>query len=265
MQSNATTTEKPHIEVKNLDMMYGDNVVQKNINFSVRKSEIVVIMGDSGCGKSTLMRHMVGLKKPAAGDIYYHSEPFWDTSLSKRESMMRHFGVMYQSGALWSSMTLNENVALPLHEYTSLTDKQIKEVVSFKLSLVGLAGYEDFYPSEISGGMCKRAGIARAIALDPEVIFFDEPSAGLDPISSKRLDDLILALRDGLGATIIVVTHELASIFAIADNAVFLDAERKTVIANAPPKELLKNSTDAKIQMFLTRGAKGDAHHETSK
>jgi len=257
MPKDVTVNEKPHIQVKHLDMAYGGAFVQKDINFSVRKSEILVIMGDSGCGKSTLMRHMVGLKRPAGGDIFYHDEPFWNTSLSKREDMMRHFGVMYQSGALWSSMTLAENISLPLHEYTTLTVKQIKEVASFKLSLVGLAGYEDFYPSEISGGMCKRAGIARAIALDPEVIFFDEPSAGLDPISSKRLDDLILALRDGLGATIIVVTHELASIFAIADNAIFLDSERKTLIANAPPKELLKHSTDEKIQRFLTRGAEG--------
>lgn len=257
MKTNVIENEKLHIKVEHLDMAYNDDIVQKDINFSVRKSEILVIMGDSGCGKSTLMRHMIGLKKPAAGDIFYNNEPFWNNSIIKRENMMRNFGVMYQSGALWSSMTLAENIALPLHEYTALTDKQTKEVVTFKLSLVGLAGYEDFYPSEISGGMCKRAGIARAIALDPEVIFFDEPSAGLDPISSKRLDDLILALRDGLGATIIVVTHELASIFAIADNAIFLDSERKTLIANAPPKELLKHSTDAKIQRFLTRGAEG--------
>jgi phospholipid/cholesterol/gamma-HCH transport system ATP-binding protein len=259
MENDSTPNDNIHIQVKMLDMSYGNQIVQRGINFSVKRSEILVIMGDSGCGKSTLMRHMVGLKKPAAGEIFYNNQPFWDTSTENRENMMRKFGVMYQSGALWSSMTLAENVSLPLHEYTSLTPKQINEVVSFKLSLVGLAGYEDFYPSEISGGMCKRAGIARAIALDPEIIFFDEPSAGLDPISSKRLDDLILALRDGLGATIIVVTHELASIFAIADNAIFLDAERKTLIANAPPKELLLHSTDAKIQLFLNRGTKGVA------
>lgn len=258
METKMIFNEKPPIQVKNLVMAYGSTIIQKDLNFSVQKSEILVIMGDSGCGKSTLMRHMVGLKRPAAGDIFYHDQPFWDTSLEKREERMRHFGVMYQSGALWSSMTLAENVSLPLHEYTALTDNEIKEVASFKLSLVGLAGYETFYPSEISGGMCKRAGIARAIALDPEIIFFDEPSAGLDPISSKRLDDLILALRDGLGATIIVVTHELASIFTIADNAIFLDSERKTLIANAPPKELLQHSTDEKIQRFLRRGAEGD-------
>ncbi len=237
-------------------MGYGDYIVQEDLNFSVTKSEIFIIMGDSGCGKSTLMRHMVGLKQPTSGDIFYHNKHFWQTTVAKRQEMMRKFGVMYQSGALWSSMTLFENVALPLREYTDLTFKQIKEVVSFKLSLVGLAGYENFYPSEISGGMCKRAGIARAIALDPEIIFFDEPSAGLDPISSRRLDDLILALRDGLGATILVVTHELASIFAIADNSIFLDSERKTMIASGSPKQLLESSTIPKVQEFLTRGAK---------
>lgn len=249
--------DNQHIEVKNLDMIYGDTIVQQNINFTVKRAEIFVIMGDSGCGKSTLMRHMVGLKAPASGEIYYNHQPFWNTSSEKQDDMIRNFGVMYQSGALWSSMTLADNIALPLRQYTSFNEAQINEVVSFKLSLVGLAGFESYYPSEISGGMCKRAGIARAIALDPDIIFFDEPSAGLDPISSKHLDDLILALRDGLGSTIIVVTHELESIFTIADNSVFLDAETKTMIANAPPKELLKHSTNAKIQQFLTRGKIG--------
>jgi len=245
-----------HISVKNLDMAYGDNVIQKAVSFDVKKAEVFVIMGDSGCGKSTLMRHMIGLKKPAAGEIYYNGQPFWHTDPAKQNLMMRRFGIMYQSGALWSSMTLAENVALPLKQYTKLSKAQILDVVSFKLALVGLAGYEDFYPSEISGGMCKRAGIARAIVLDPEIIFFDEPSSGLDPISAKRLDDLILALRDGLGATILVVTHELASIFSIADNSIFLDSDSKTLIANAPPKELLKHTSIPKIREFLTRGEK---------
>ena len=246
-----------HIVVDNLEMKYGNNVVQSNLNFAIKKAEVFVIMGDSGCGKSTLMRHMVGLKKPAKGEIYYNNQPFWHTDIDKQENMIRNFGVMYQSGALWSSMTLADNVALALRQYTSFNEEQIMDAVSFKLSLVGLAGYENYYPSEISGGMCKRAGIARAIALDPDIIFFDEPSAGLDPISSKRLDDLILGLRDGLGATIVVVTHELESIFSIADNSVFLDATTKTMIANAPPKELLAHSTNPKIQEFLSRGKIG--------
>ena len=167
---------------------------------------------------------------------------------------MRRFGILYQSGALWSSMTLAENVALPLGEFTDLRPAEIKEVASLKLALVGLAGFEDFYPSEISGGMRKRAGLARAMALDPEILFFDGPSAGLDPISSRLLDDLILELRDSLGATIAVVTHELASIFTIADNAVFLDAEQRTQTALGPPRELRETSPVEKVRIFLRRG-----------
>ena len=167
---------------------------------------------------------------------------------------MRSFGVLYQSGALWSSMTLAENVALPIEQYTTLNIGEINEIVSFKLSLVGLAGFENFYPSEISGGMRKRAGLARAMALDPEVLFFDEPSAGLDPISAHRLDDLILELRESLGATVVVVTHELASIFAIGNNSVFLDPETRTQIALGDPNQLLTESTDPRVHRFLTRG-----------
>ncbi len=167
---------------------------------------------------------------------------------------MRSFGVLYQSGALWSSMTLAENVALPLEQYTKLNPGGIREIVSFKLSLVGLAGFEDFYPAEISGGKRKRAGLARAMALDPEVLFFDEPSAGLDPISAHRLDDLILELRESLGATVVVVTHELASIFAIGNNSVFLDPETRTQIAQGDPNQLLAESEDPRIHSFLTRG-----------
>jgi phospholipid/cholesterol/gamma-HCH transport system ATP-binding protein len=168
--------------------------------------------------------------------------------------MMRRFGVLYQSGALWSSMTLAENVALPLGEYTDLPPARIRELVSLKLALVGLAGFEEFYPSEISGGMRKRAGLARAMALDPDILFFDEPSAGLDPISSHLLDQLILELRASLGATVVVVTHELPSIFSIADNSVFLDAETKTMIAAGNPKELLARPPNARVREFLTRG-----------
>ena len=167
---------------------------------------------------------------------------------------MRHFGVLYQSGALWSSMTLAENVGLPLEEYTDLSPSDIREVASLKLALVGLAGFEEFYPSEISGGMQKRAGLARAMALDPDILFFDEPSAGLDPISARLLDDLILELRDSLRTTVVVVTHELASIFAIGNNSVFLDSETRTMIAVGNPKTLRDESTDARVRRFLTRG-----------
>lgn len=200
------------------------------------------------------MRALVGLKEPAKGQVLYEGENFWETEPGDRDNIMRRFGVMFQSGALWSSMTLAENVALSLEEYTDLSPGQIREVVSLKLAMVGLSGFEEFYPSEISGGMQKRAGVARAMALDPDILFFDEPSAGLDPVSSRRLDDMILELRDSLGSTMVVVTHELASIFAIGDNSVFLDPETKTMIASGHPKKLLAESPDPKIHRFLTRG-----------
>lgn len=243
-----------HIIVRGLTMAYGSFIIQRDLNFVIKRGEIFVIMGGSGCGKSTLMRHMLGLIKPAIGEILYNDQDFWKLDRDKREEMLRRMGVLYQSGALWSSMTLAENVGLILEEYTDFKAHDIREIVSYKLALVGLAGFEDFYPSEISGGMRKRAGLARAMALDPDILFFDEPSAGLDPISSHRLDDLILELRDSLGATIVVVTHELASIFAIADNSVFLDTETKTMIASGNPKKLLKESSDPKVQEFLKRG-----------
>jgi len=242
------------ITVRDLDMRYGERVIQRDLNFTVRAGEIFVIMGGSGCGKSTLLRHLIGLVHPARGDVLYDGESFWTAEPEAREVIMRRFGVLYQSGALWSSLTLAENVGLPLGEYTRLTAAEIAELVSLKLALVGLAGFEEFYPSEISGGMRKRAGLARAMALDPDILFFDEPSAGLDPISSKLLDDLILELRDSLGATVVIVTHELASIFAIAGNCVFLDAETKTMIATGNPRDLLEHSADPKVRRFLTRG-----------
>lgn len=243
-----------HIEVRDLTMAFGSFIIQRDLNFSIERGEIFVIMGGSGCGKSTLMRHLIGLIEPSSGEILINGQDFWASSPEERENLLRRVGVLYQSGALWSSMTLAENVAMPLEVATELSLSQIQEVVSYKLSLVGLAGFEDFYPSEISGGMRKRVGLARAMALDPEILFFDEPSAGLDPISSRRLDDLILELRDSLGATVVVVTHELYSIFAIADNSVFLDAETKTMRAVGNPKKLREESTDRKILEFLRRG-----------
>jgi len=235
-------------------MAYGSFVIQRDLDFIVQQGEVFVIMGGSGSGKSTLLNHMVGLKVPARGDVVYDGESFWGGTSETQESLRRRFGVSFQQGALWSSMTLAENVALPLQTFTRLPARHIREIVAFKLALVGLAGYEEFYPSEISGGMLKRAGVARAMALDPDVLFFDEPSAGLDPISSRRLDDLILELRDSLGATMVVVTHELASIFAIADNAVFLDAETRTMIAFGPPKTLRDECPNPTVRTFLRRG-----------
>jgi phospholipid/cholesterol/gamma-HCH transport system ATP-binding protein len=214
---------------------------------------VFVVMGDSGCGKSTLMRHMIGLNRPAAGDVLYDGKALWAADEEGRGLFNRRFGVLYQNAALFSSMTLEENVGLPLVESAGLGAEGAHEVARLKLALVGLAGFEDYYPSEISGGMRKRAGLARAMALDPDILYFDEPSAGLDPLSSRRLDDLILELRASAGTTIVLVTHELPSIFELGDNAVFLDAERKTMIAQGRPAEL-KESPDPKVRAFMSRG-----------
>jgi phospholipid/cholesterol/gamma-HCH transport system ATP-binding protein len=249
-----STVTNSKIEVRDLTMAYGSFVVMRDINVQVRRGEVFIIMGGSGCGKSTLLRHMIGLKQPAQGDIYYDGVPFWKSGVDVRTGKLRSFGVLFQSGALWSSMTLAENIGLVLGEYTDFPPAEIREIARLKLALVGLKGFEDYYPAEISGGMCKRAGLARALALDPDVLFFDEPSAGLDPISSRNLDELILQLRDSLGATFVVVTHELASIFTIADNSVFLDPITRTMRATGNPRDLLKHSTDPAVQQFLTRG-----------
>ncbi len=242
------------IEIQNLTMSYGSYVVMRDINARVKRGSVFVIMGNSGSGKSTLLRHMLGLQRPAQGDVLYDGRSFWDMDDEARRVELRKYGVLFQSGALWSSMTLAENVALPLLEYTDWSASDLDNIVRLKLALVGLNGFEDYYPAEISGGMRKRAGLARAMALDPEILFFDEPSAGLDPITSRNLDQLILELRDSLGATVVVVTHELASIFMIADDSIFLDADTKTMRAQGNPKELLQHSADAKLKAFLTRG-----------
>ena len=246
-------SEAGQIEVRGLTMGYGERVVQQDVSFRVRRGEIFVIMGDSGCGKSTLMRHMVGLNAPREGDVYYEGEGYWAADPDRREDLKRRFGVLYQYAALFSSMTLEENVSLPLVEHGGLSADDAARVAATKLALVGLAGFEQHYPAEISGGMKKRAGLARAMALDPEILYFDEPSAGLDPLSSRRLDDLILELRASLGTTIVLVTHELPSIFELGDNAVFLDAEKKTMTAQGRPDEL-KDSPDPKVRAFLSRG-----------
>jgi phospholipid/cholesterol/gamma-HCH transport system ATP-binding protein len=243
-----------HITVRDLTMAYGDFVIQHDLNFTVHRGDIFIIMGGSGCGKSTLLRHLVGLKSPAKGQVYFDGLSFWEAGQEEQETVKRSFGMLFQSGALWSSLTLAENIALPLGEYTELSPAEIGEIVSLKLALVGLAGFEEFYPAEISGGMQKRAGLARAMALDPDILFFDEPSAGLDPVSSRRLDDLILELRESLGATIVVVTHELASIFTIGNNSVFLDPETRTIIASGDPNILRRECPDPKVHSFLNRG-----------
>ena len=248
---------EPHIVVEDLTMAYGDFVIQHDLNFTINKGDIFIIMGGSGCGKSTLLRHLVGLQAPARGRVLFSGESLWEAEPERRDAILRKTGVTYQAGGLWSSMTLAENVALPLEQYTNLKPAEIADLASLNLALVGLAGFEDYFPAEISGGMQKRAGLARAMALSPEVLLFDEPSAGLDPISSRLLDDLILELRDSLGATIVMVTHELPSIFAVGDNSVFLDPETKTQIASGAPRRLLAECPDPKVQRFLRRGETG--------
>lgn len=243
-----------HIVVENLTMKYGDYLIQRDLNFVIKRGDVFVIMGGSGCGKSTLLKHLIGLYEPAVGRVLYNGASFWDSSPAEQGALLRRMGILYQKGALWTSMTLAENVAMPLRQYTKRSDTEIQDIVDYKLALVGLSGFQDYYPSEISGGMQKRAALARAMALDPEVLFFDEPSAGLDPVSSKLLDDLIIELNKSTGATVVVVTHELASIFSIAKNSIFLDPDTKTSIAFGPPKELLESSKDPKVIEFLTRG-----------
>jgi len=245
---------QPLITVRDLTMAYGDFVLMRDLSFEVRQGDIFVIMGGSGCGKSTLLRHLIGLKDPAKGEIFYRDVNFTSADQASRDAIMRNVGVLFQTGALFSSMTLAENVGLPLEEYSDLSAAAIQEVASLKLSLVGLKGFEDFFPSEISGGMRKRAGLARALALDPEVLCIDEPSAGLDPISSKLLDELILELRDSLGTTVVIVTHELASIFSIANTSIFLDVKSRTMAAVGSPLQLRDHSPNATVREFLNRG-----------
>jgi len=249
------TGKLPAIRVQDLTMAYGDFLIQRDLSFEIATGDIFIIMGGSGCGKSTLLKHLIGLNTPAKGEIFYGGSSFWGCSAKERNQILRRTGVLFQSGALWSSMTLAENISLALDEYTQLSTQDKKAIAAIKLALVGLAGFEDYYPSEISGGMQKRAGLARAMALDPAILFCDEPSAGLDPLSARRLDDLILELSESLGTTFVVVTHELASIFAIGSNSVFLDPVTKTAIAYGNPTTLRDTSDDHRVREFLTRGA----------
>ncbi len=259
--------EPPIMEVRELTLKYDRRVIQHGLNFQINRGEVFIIMGGSGCGKSTLLRHLLGLNRPAEGEIFFQGANFWHRPQAERDLLMRRIGVLYQRGGLWSSMTLAENIALPLREYTRYSQREIKELCEMKLALVGLAGFGNYYPAQISGGMQKRAGVARAIALDPEMLFFDEPSAGLDPVTAKRMDDLILQLQASLGATVVVITHELASIFAIGNNAVFLDSQSRTMTAAGNPHNLLSSCQNRSLQQFLTRDGSArppepERHHE---
>jgi phospholipid/cholesterol/gamma-HCH transport system ATP-binding protein len=241
------------IEVTNLECRYGERVVLANVSFTVTPGEIFFVIGGNGCGKSTLLRHMIGLKQPGQGEVKYFGCDFTHADHAGRQELLRTFGVLYQNGALWSSMTLAENVGLPLELYTGLDRQERARIVALKLAQVGLAGYQDYYPVELSGGMKRRAGLARALALDPAIVFFDEPSAGLDPITSLKLDELIRQIRDTLGTTIVVISHELASIFDIADRVVMIDPGARGIIAEGEPKQLRDSSPDPRVRDFLNR------------
>jgi phospholipid/cholesterol/gamma-HCH transport system ATP-binding protein len=241
------------IEVEGLEARYDERVILTQVSFAVKRGEIFFIIGGSGCGKSTLLRNLVGLNQPPKGTVRYFGRDFTHAPSAERKELLRTFGILYQGGALWSSMTVRENVALPLELYTQLSRRERDEVVALKLAQVGLTGYGDFLPAELSGGMRKRAGLARALALDPKIVFFDEPSAGLDPVTSLKLDELIVQIRDLLGTTIVVVSHELASIFDIADRVIMLEREAKGVIAEGDPRTLRDRSDDPRVREFLNR------------
>ena len=246
----------PFIEVRNFSIGYGARPVQNDLNFSIKKNDIFFVVGGSGCGKTTLLKSMIGLLPPSQGDVSYEGVAFYRSSDEQQLALLKSWGITFQTGALFSSMSLAENVALPMQLYTKLTPAQIKEAVAYKLALVGLAGFEQFYPAELSGGMHKRAGLARAIALDPKLLFFDEPSAGLDPISSMRLDELIVQVCGALDSTVIIVSDELPSILTIATQCIFLDSETKTMLDSGNPKVLAESSSSEKVRQFLNRQTK---------
>lgn len=256
---SSASPDLPRLALDGLAYGYGDRVLQHDLTFVVAPGEVVCVIGGSGCGKSTLLRVLTGLLPPLEGTVRIDGEDFWAADAAVQEALIRRFGMMYQGGALWTSMTLAENVAMPLQLYSGLDARGAAAVASYKLALVGLAGFEGFLPAAISGGMAKRAAIARAMALDPAILFLDEPSAGLDPVTSHRLDDLILDLRRTLGMSFVIVTHELASIFRIADRIVYLDAVTHTMTAIGPPKQLLAESQDANLVAFLSGGESGGA------
>lgn len=244
------------IQAKDLTVGYGDYVLLHDANYQVKKGDVFIIMGGSGCGKSSMLRVLTGLLPPKKGTVIINGVDIKNAPAEDVQKIREKSGILYQSGALFSSMTLAENIMLPMQQYSDYSPETMRELAHLKLALVGLKGYDDFYPSEISGGMKKRAGFARALALDPDIVYFDEPSAGLDPISSRNLDELIMEINHSLGTTIVVVTHELASIFAIGTNSIFLDANTKTILAQGNPKELLKNPPNEEVYQFLTRGEK---------
>lgn len=246
--------ERAAVQVQNVAVGYGERIVLRNVSFEIREGEIVALLGGSGCGKSTMLKAVIGLLPVREGEILIENESIVRATGEKKRSIMRRFGVAFQGGALFRSYTIGENIALPLEEYTDYSKEEIRRIVREKLEMVDLKGTEEMMPADLSGGMVKRAAVARALALDPKIIFLDEPSAGLDPLNSANLDELILSIRERCNAAIGIVTHELDSIFAVADRAVFLDREAGTVIAEGPPAELRDHCPIEKVRIFLNRG-----------
>lgn len=240
------------IEVSNLTVRYGDRTILENVNFHINRGEIFVIVGGSGCGKSTLLRQLIGLETPTEGDIFFEGVNFTRADKKTKNQILRRFGVLFQSSGLFASMTLAENIALVLEKYTDLPEDKIEKIIEMKLDAVGLNGFQDFLPSEISGGMKKRAAFARSMALDPDVLFFDEPSSGLDPVTSASLDELIIQINRGLGTTMVIVSHDLASILNVAHRIIMLDKSQKGIIAMGTPNEL-RNSPDLRVFNFFNR------------
>lgn len=245
--------QTPIIKVENLTVGYGDMVVLKDISFEVRRGTVLAILGGSGCGKSTLLKNLIGLAEPMAGKVYIHGSDFYACGKKEREALLKRIGVSFQNGALFGSMSVIENVMLPLEELTDLPPEACRMTAAMKLQLVGLSGFEHYRPSELSGGMQKRAALARAMALDPEILFLDEPSAGLDPITSAQLDDLILSLAHTLGITFVLVTHELESIFTLAGRAIMLDKKTQGIIADGHPDELRNKTDNLDVWCFFNR------------
>lgn len=245
-------SDRPAIEVRSLSVRYDDRTILQDVDLDVYRGEILVVAGSSGCGKSTLLRHMIGLSVPSSGSIVVNGVNIALASEEVLREVRKSIGMLFQSSALLGSMTLGENVALPLTEFTDLPPSLIDGVVRTKLAMVGLSGYEDFFPSELSGGMKKRAGIARAMALDPDVLFLDEPFAGLDPITSMGLEQVIKRINRGIGTTMVIVSHELVSIFSIARRIVMLDKDKKGIIAQGDP-DTLKTSSEPKVRHFFNR------------
>ena len=260
----AESTKPPKLRVEGLSFGYGATPIQHDISFEVASGAIFAIMGGSGCGKSTLMKAMIGLLRPSAGTFHFETEDYWAATPERRADIGRRFGVVFQNGALWSSMNTEDNVALPLRLFSGLPDTAILALARLKLSLVGLGAAGATMPGDLSGGMRRRVGIARALALEPEILFLDEPSAGLDPVSAKRLDDLILELRAGFGVTVVMVSHELPSLLNICDDGIFLDAETGTAIARGAPRKMGETSQTPNVLAFMNREQPADgAPHET--